>query len=614
MNGLTALSAGLPADFAMWATFAVIAATIVAYTLERWSIEAISLAAIVAYLLLFAALPVENRAGMTPTLIISGFANPALVTVLALIMVGQALFNTDALDAPSRFLAGAGSGRTATIAIILITAGVTSAFLNNTPVVLMFIPIVTAIAAQRNFDGAKALMPLSFIGILGGMTTLIGSSTNLLAAGVAEDAGIHIGFFDFTVPGLILAGVGAIYVVFVMPVFLRGRASMTDEIKSVSGRQFIAQIEISDGHPLEGVKSRSGLFPELADMTVRMVMRKDSPLLPPFEAVTLAPGDIVIVAATRQALATALATGSASVPVDEEDDEEAREAPIEANFTLAEAVVATGSRYVGRTIQLSGIRSALGVVVMGVQRKSRMQRKSLADIRLEPGDTLLVGGLPEDVGRLRASRDLILLEWSAAIVPARRYAPRALVIFAAIVAAAATGVVPIVVAALAGALAMIAAGCINVRQAARAFDGRIFMLVGASLASAIALQKTGGAMAIATFVVEAFAGQSTAMLLSAFFLATALITNILSNNATAVLFTPIAIGIAGGIGVPPEPFVIAVIFAANCSFATPVGYQTNLLVLGPGHYRFSDFLLAGLPLVLIIWLAYSFVGPWYYGL
>ncbi len=596
----------------MWASFVIIAVTIIGYASEKWPIEAVSLASLGAFLLLFSVLP--EGAGPAPGELVAGFAHPALVTVLALLIVGQALFNTDALDQPAQRLAAAiGGGPMRLLVALLVVAAAISAFLNNTPVVVMFIPIITVLARQRGFDAAKGLIPLSFASILGGMTTLIGSSTNLLVAGSAARAGVEIGFFDVTALGLILAGTGLVYVVFVLPRVLRRRAGMAEEIRLTTGKQFVTQIEITAGHPLEGARSRGGMFRELSDMTVRAILRHDIPVLPPFEDVSLRPGDVLIVAATRGALTRALSSGSTGVPTADKGDGE-QDDPIEVDFTVAEAVVAPGSRYAARTIQGAGIRANDGVMVLGVQRKSAMQRASLAQIRLEPGDTILIGGQPQDVARLRSSRDLLLLEWSAAPVPMRRHAWRAFAIFAAVVALSATETLPIMVAALLGAFAMIAAQCINVRQATRAFDSRIFMLVGASLAGAAALETTGGAAYLAHGSVAALAGQPPAVVLSVFFLVMAALTNVLSNNATAVLFTPIAIGIAHEIGVDPVPFVMAVIFAANCSFATPVGYQTNLLVMGPGHYRFADFLIAGTPLVILIWLTYSFAAPWYYGL
>jgi di/tricarboxylate transporter len=478
----------------------------------------------------------------------------------------------------------------------------------------MFIPVLTAIAAKRNFDAAKGLMPLSYICILGGMTTLIGSSTNLLVADVAAREGYEIGFFDFTVPGVILALVGAFYIIFIMPMILKQRPGMVEELKLNSGKQFVSQIEITANHPLLGIESRLGLFPQLTDMTVMMVVRREIPIRPPFEDIILSAGDIIIVAATREALTKALSAGSANVPSHPKDETPSAEKEIEVDFNLAEVIVSPGSRFVGRTVQGANIRFTEGVVVMGVQRNSRMQHREFRDIRLEPGDTLLIGGTVDAINRLRSSRDLLLLEWSAAAVPMRRFAPRAITIFTLVVLTASTGILPIMVASLAGVFAMFAASCLNIRQAARTFDGRIFMLVAAALAGAVALEKTGGASYLANGVVTLFEGQSPTVILSAFFLATAVLTNFLSNNATAVLFTPIAIKVALAIGAPPEAFIAGVIFAANCSFATPVGYQTNLLVMGPGHYRFADFIKAGSPLVILMWLAYSFVGPWYYGL
>lgn len=603
-----------PEEFAMWITFAVIALAVIAFAIEKWSIELVSLATIVVFVVLFSIIP-DSVVAVSPGELVQGFANPALVTVLCLLMVGQALFNTDALDAPTRYLARfGGSGVSQTLIVILGSAAFISAFLNNTPVVVMFIPILTAIAAQRNFDPAKGLMPLSYICILGGMTTLIGSSTNLLVADVAEREGYPVDFFDFTIPGVMLAISGAVYIIFVMPMILKQRPGMADKLKASSGRQYISQIEITANHPLLGMESRLGLFPQLSNMTVLLVVRREVPITPPFEDISLSIGDIVIVAATREALTKALSLGSANVPSHPKEEEPSAEKEIASDFHLAEAVVSPGSRYVGRTIQGANIRFIEGVVVMGVQRKSRMQHKAFREIRLEPGDTLLVGGPFEALSRLRASHDLLLLEWSAAAVPVRRYAWRAITIFAVMILLAATGMLPIMVASLLGIFAMIAAGCLNVRQAARSFDGRIFMLVAASLAMAVALEKTGGAVFVAQGVVTMFEGYPPSVLLSAFFLATAVMTNFLSNNATAVLFTPIAVQVALATGTPPIAFIACVIFAANCSFATPVGYQTNLLVMGPGHYRFADFIKAGTPLVIIIWVTYSFVGPWYYGL
>ncbi|MAS15535.1 MAG: SLC13 family permease [Nitratireductor sp.] len=598
------------ADFHLWATYAIILVTVAAYVSERFTLESVALGSLVAFLALFAFFPYEGASGaLPPDELLSGFANPALATVLALLIVGQGLFATDALDKPARILAkSAGSSSTRTIIITLITAAMLSAILNNTPVVVIFIPVLIVFAAQRNFPVSKALMPLSFMTILGGMTTLIGSSTNLLVAGVAGKAGISIGFFDITMPGMLLAAAGALYVFFVMPRILRDSSSEKTFRQMQSGTQFIGEIRVVPGHPFIGKESKAGLFQGLGDLTPRLIVRRGMSFHPPFENVVLSEGDRLMVTATRRAFTQALSHGAAGHIA------EADTATVGPDYHIAEAVIPPGSRHAGRTIRNAGIETEHSVHMLGVQRKSRMGRTPVSDIRLEPGDTILVGGTDRALEDLRESHDLLVLEWSAEPVPQRRKAWIAFVIFAGIVVTAALDIAPIVATAVAGAFAMIATGCLTLAQAGRAFDRQIFLLVGSAIAAATALERTGGAQLIADAAVSALEGQAPAVILSGYFAVVAILTNFLSNNATAVLFTPIALGISSAIGAPPEAFIAATIFAANCSFATPIGYQTNLMVMGPGHYSFRDFIKAGTPLVAIIWLTFSFVGPWYYGL
>ncbi len=601
-------------------TFVVIASTVVLYALERYAIETVALGSVAAFIVIFSVFPVTTAAGtpVTTADFLAGFANPALITVICLLIIGQGLFQTDALEAPAKTIVRLTRGRSQRAAIpILIAVAALSAFLNNTPVVVMFLPILTAVAATVGQSPARVLMPLSFIAILGGMTTLIGSSTNLLVANyAAQVSDVRLTFFSFTPIGLIMAGTGAIYVLFVMPHLLKTRKTMAEEFQATSGKQFIAQIEITFGHPLEGVEAVSGMFPKLKDMTVRLVQRGQKPILPPYENVVLSPGDTVIVAATRSALANALARRQPLMEAESDTNGSGRDTPAfqAGSISLAEVVVAPASRLMGRTLPQSGFYTETGCLVMGIQRRSRMPRMAMNDIRLEAGDVLLVAGTESEIGRLRGNRDVLLLDWSTTEVPRRRYAPRALAIFACVVALAASGLVPIVTTAVAGTFAMIASGCLNIRQAMRAIDSRIFMLVGASLAGAVALEATGGAAAIASALVFLLKGASTPAILSALFFMVMILTNFLSNNAAAVLFTPVAIGLADRIGQDPEAFIVCLIIAANTSFATPVGYQTNLIVMGPGHYRFIDFMRAGGPLAIILWLTFSLVAPWYYGL
>jgi len=609
-------------DFHMWVTFAVILIAVVAYVSEKVPLEITAVGVVVAFLLLFQLFPYTAPDG-TPLIgtedLLAGFANPALFTVLALLVIGQGLFQTGALDGFALRVGQWGGGRTLpTIGFALVATACLSAFMNNTPVVVLMLPVIGALAMRARMSPSKVMIPLSFVSILGGMTTLIGSSTNLLVVGVAHKLGQpEIGFFAFAPIGVLLAVVGGFYVIFLLPRILPARATMRQEVGG-QGKQFIAQITVGYDHPLVGVSAVAGMFPALKGMTVVMVQRGNHPLLPPYEDVTLQPGDVVVVAATRSVLTDALKgtkalfTSEAIDALDPIEDEETP--PADGPIMLAEAIVAPGSRLIGRTIEQSALRSMTGCIVLGIQRHSRMIRRLMSDIRLEAGDALLVTGSRNQVEGLRLSRDVILLEWSAAEVPLTERAGRALAIFLTVVAVSASGAVPISIAAISGALAMIPAGCLNVRQASRAFDRRIYLLIGSSLAMAAPLEVTGGARYIAEGVVGLLHGQPPAFVLSAMFLLIAVMTNFLSNNATAVLFTPIAISTAQQIGIDPFPFIVTVILAANCSFATPIGYQTNLLVMTPGHYRFADFLKGGVPLVLLIWLAYSIAAPWYYGL
>lgn len=594
----------------MVATLLVIGVSTVLYATERYSIEAISLGVIAAYLVIFVIVGLPARDGALGAAdILAGFANTGLITITALLVVGQGLYHTDALERPAHILVNWVSNYGLVgLAVVFLVIAALSAFMNNTPVVVMFIPIISTLAHAMRSDVSRVMMPLSFITILGGMTTLIGSSTNLLAANVARQSGaVDLTFFSFTPVGLMLALVGVPYVLGVIPFILRKRSTMMDALRGSQGKQFIAEIPIRAGHPLVGATANAGMFPQLKDMTVRLVQRGERPHLPPFENLTLQPGDIVIVAATRPALERALA-GQGTVMRDKGEE---RPPGV---VTLAEAIVAPGSRLIGRTVSQSGFRGETGCVVLAIERRSRMPRMPMADIRMEAGDVLLFAGPRQGIEELRGNRDILLIDWTAADVPLRQRAPIALIIFGCVIASAASGIMPIVAAAVLGAFAMLATRCLNTRQAARVVDGRIVMLIASAIASATAMEATGGATILAQFLLDALADAPPQVVMSALFLIIALTTNIMTNNAAAVLFTPIAIGVAAHLGLPAEPFVVTVILAANASFATPVAYQTNLLVMGPGHYRYRDFIVAGGPLVLLLWGTFSIVAPWWYGI
>lgn len=608
----------------MWLVIGIVLAAVVAYVSEKLSIELVSLLVVATLAVTFHAFPFAQQPGLPEISIrtlLAGLADPALITVLSLMVIGQGMIRTGALDAPIRTMAKLRRYHPFMAVLAgLVVVAVTSGILNNTPVVVIFIPIMVALASRLRRSPSSLMIPLSYAAILGGMTTLIGSSTNLLVSASAANAGAEpLGFFDFTITGGILAGIGMIYVIFVAPRLLPDRASLAQSLtEGAAGKQFIAQIDVRKGSPLIGEKAKLGLFPSLPGITVRLIQRGERSILPPFDDVSLQAGDELVVAATRNSITEAISRTPALLQAlhtsEDLPDPGDTEYSMDRDFILAEVVIAPASRMMGRNLAQIVFHSRTRCTVIGIQRRSRMIRQGLQDIRLESGDVLLLLGHRKDVRRLRGQRDIILLEWSAHDLPAVELAWRSMLIFATTVTLSATGVLPIVVSSLLGAGAMLMAGCLNVHQAIRSLDRRVAMLVWAALAMGTALHGTGGASWIALQMLNLMDGAPNLAILSAFFLLVAAMTNVLSNNATAVLFTPIGLGLAHSLQMPAEAFVLATLFAANCSFATPMGYQTNLLVMGPGHYRFIDYFKAGVPLILIIWIAYTAIAAVRYGL
>jgi di/tricarboxylate transporter len=604
--------------YLMWATLLLTVAAIVLFAMETIPIEITSIGIIAVLLVLFELFPVfgpEGRSMVNPERLLAGFANPALVTVIAMLVVGQGVVRTGALDrvAQRALQLGGGNALWALVMIVVMVA-VISAFINNTPLVVIFIPITQAIAARSSQSISGYLMPMCFAATLGGITTLIGTSTNLLVSSSLIDLGERpLGFFDLTGPGVILAAVGLLYLIAFAPRLLPARASLAGALVGEGGKQFIAQITVPEVSKLVGLRALAGLFPGLRDITVQLIQRGEHAELPPFDDFEIQPGDVLIVAATRKALMEAMAQGEGVLHPD--PGAEARgDLWGEGDQILAEAMVTPASRLIGQTLEQIGFRYRYHCIALGIQRRSRMIRARMTEIPLEAGDVLLVQGRREDVLALRANRDILPMEWSVTDLPAPHLAGLAGAVFAVVVGLSAFEIIPIVVASIVGVVAMIAVGALNLRQALQAVDARIILLVGAALALGVALEKTGGASFVAENFVGLFAGASPAIILSAFFFVIAVFTNVLSNNACAVLFTPIGVGLAKKLGVDPMIFAIAVAYAANCSFATPIGYQTNLLVMGPGHYKFSDYVRVGVPLVLLLWLTFSAIAPLYFGI
>ncbi len=614
---------GLPGDeFQMWMTFAFILGTLILYASERIPAEVASIGVICVLMIFFHFEPVSRHGvanTLSPERMLSGLANPALITVLALLVIGQGMVRTGMLERGARLVLRVSRGNASvSIALTIVIVLAVSAFLNNIPVVVIFIPIMQVLADRLGQSVSKVMMGLSFAAVLGGMTTLIGSGTNLLVSSALIQAGERpFGFFDFTVPGLALAFVGLLYVLFVTPRLLPDRTSLDTRITERSGKYFLAQITVTDQSLLIGDKAVGGALTMLPDVRVRMILRGGESFRPPFHDFEVEAGDVIMVAAGRKALAEAMCHDPGLLqparPTPAEISEKRVLQPWEmGERVMAEVMVPPGSNLEGWRLRQIGFHFRTRCVALGLQRSTRIFSDVLTEIPLAAGDVLLIQGRPEDIKALRADRDVVLLEWSTEELPVLRQARPAALIFLAVVACAASGVVPVVTAAVSGAVAMVLFGVLNIRQAFRALDSKIVTMIPAALALGAAMQETGGAAYLAHQLNELMGWAGPWAMLSGFFLLTAVMANIISSKACAVLFTPIAVGLARELGVDPRIFAVAVVFAANSAFATPIGYQTSLLVMGPGHYRFSDFARAGAPLIVLLWLVFTFAAPLYW--
>ena len=619
--------------FHMWFVLGLTLSAVVAFARDKWPLEVTSVAILTVLLLFGQFFPLLNAQGrnqLDAMTLLSGFANPSLVAVLALLVMGQAVIQTDALRPVSR-LFQTDNKVLAWVSIISILVFVlsVSAFMNNTPLVILAIPIIQALANQVGMSESRIMIPLSYAAILGGMMTLVGSSTNLLVSSAMEELGYEpLGFWDFTTPGMILAAVGLAYVVFVLPQIMPDRRSMAEDFVG-SEKEFIAEFDVEPTSSLVGMECEEGKFPQLPDLNVRLIQRSGQLILPPFEGYVIEPNDILIVAATRDSLAQILSKHPGYLLSEDEadvlmkfhssDEEEEELKDLDdkeqaRSRTLAEIMIAPGSRLIDMSLEQIGFHRQFKTIILGIQRRARVVRRRLGRIRLEAGDVLLVCGSRTAIEDLRGNQDMIVLSGSKQDLAKVKKAPIAAAVFLFVIAMAAAGFMTIPVAAISGAVAMIATGCLNVRQATRAIDRKIFLLVGSMLALGAALKVTNGAGFIAEVILDLPFVDSPLALAVVLFLLVAITTNVLTNNACAILFTPIALNLATDMGIDPITFAITVIFAANCSFASPIGYQTNLLVMGPGHYRFGDFIKAGVPLILILWVTYIFVAHYYFGL
>ncbi|MEE8387022.1 MAG: SLC13 family permease [Acidiferrobacterales bacterium] len=597
------------------AVFALIVVALYLFTREHLPLETSALLVLVLLAAGFEIFPYE-RDGETLRAIdfFSGFGHEALIAVSALMIAGQGLVRTGALEPIGRFLA-----RTWVISpmlsllLTMLAAASLSAFMNNVPIVVLLLPILISVSLRTGKPASGMLMPMGFATLLGGTATTIGTSTNLLVVSIAADLGMHrFSMFEFFVPAVISGGLAIVYLWLVAPRLLPAR---TTHLADTSPRVFASLLHIPQGSFAEGRSLAEIIDKTGGAMKIERVLRGRETAILPLPDAIIKVGDRLSIEDTpeqlkefEEVLGANLYSGEK--PVTEENPLSA------ADQQLAEIIVTQGSPLDGVTLNRAYFSDRYHLMTLAIHRVGWVARtwsQKLGDIRLRIGDVLLVQGDRERISSIKRSGTLLVLD-ATADLPRSNKAWLALTIMAAIVLVAAAGILPISISAVCGVTAMILTGCLNWRDAATALSKPVIMIVVASLAMGMALLKTGGAEYLAHLFVSLTSGMSPTLMIGSLMLVMVVVTNVVTNNAAAVIGTPIAISIASQVNLPAEPFVLAVLFGANMSYATPMAYNTNLLVMNAGGYKFSDFMRVGIPMILIVWLSLCWLLPMRYGL
>ena len=567
---------------------AILAVAAVLFALGRMRIDVVALSVLAALVVLQL---VSAREA------ISGLSNPATVTVAAMFVLSAGLQKTGALLALGRALVRLGERKLTFLLLMMLGAGVSSAFINNTPVVAVMLPLVLGVAARRRVNASQWLIPLSFASQFGGVCTLIGTSTNLLVSSAAADAGYGaFSLFEFGKLGVILFGAGLLYFLLVGRFLLPERRSQTLS-ETYELQDFVTELRVIKDSPLIGQKlSKASWFKEHEVRVLKLFRRGRA--LRSWRTNPLRQGDVLLVEGDVKRLI---------------DAKEARKLEINPEFrlqddalkdrdrVLVEALVAPRSKIAGHTLSDLYFKRSYRLVVMAMRRRGETVRQRLDRVRLQDGDALLLQGHPKEIERLRGDEDFIVLGEQPDVQFFRGKSPIALGIIAAVVASAAFTPMPIVATAVVGAVAMVLSGCLRIEDAYDAIDWRVIFLLVGILPLGVAMTSTGAAQWIVEHSLGLVGAFGPLAALAVLYLLTAVLTETMSNNAAAVLLAPIAISTALELGVDPKPMLLAVTFAASTAFATPVGYQTNTMIHNPGGYKYVDFLKVGLPLNLIFW-------------
>nr|WP_299864723.1 SLC13 family permease [uncultured Roseobacter sp.] len=573
-------------------TLTVVAVMFVLFVRETFPTEVVAITG-AALMLLLGVLPYENALAV--------LSNPAPWTIAAMFIVMGALVRTGALEVLTQLAERyAKTHPKGAVAGVILSVMGASAIMNNTPVVVVMIPVMVQLSQTLGAKASRYLIPLSYAAIMGGSLTLIGTSTNLLVDGVARTQGLDpFTIFEILPIGLVVCVWGLIYLSIFAKHLLPDRDSMANMLSDRSKMKFFTEAVIPPESNLIGREVLSVQLFKREGVRLVDVIRGDASLRRNMQGVTLQLGDRVVLRTQM----TELLSLQANKELKRVDQVSAVET------TTVEVLITPGCRMVGRSLGSMRLRRRYGVYPLAVHRRNQNIGRQLDDLVVKIGDTLLLEGAPEDIQRLAADMDMVDVSQPSARAFRRSHAPIAIAALAGIVILAALNVAPILLLAIIAVALVLVTGCIDADEAFSFIDGRLLALIFAMLSVGAALQHSGAIALIVDAVSPTLMAMPPTVVVLVVFAMTSTLTEIVSNNAVAVIMTPLAIGLGTALGLDPRPLVVAVMIAASCAFATPIGYQTNTLVYGPGGYRFTDFMRIGVPLNLSMALIVSMIIP-----